>query len=163
MTNEETTASVSTQDETGKSAAEYIEAIKEIKANSVPRDEFEALEKEKKDLLKALIDGGQIDQPQAAEAPDLNALRAELFNEDAKLNNLEYAKRALKLRAAVLEETGKDIFLPYGANISPSPADVEAAENVAKAFQSCIDYADGDSQLFTQELQRITKKETFRR
>lgn len=155
--------SVSAQDETGKSAAEYIEAIKEIKANSVPRDEFEALEKEKKDLLKALIEGGQVEQPTAAEKPDLKALRIELFNEDAKLNNLEYAKKALALRAAVLEETGKDIFLPYGANISPTLADSEAAEKVAKAFQSCIDYADGDSQLFTQELQRITKKETFRR
>lgn len=162
MANEED-KSVSTQDETGKSAAEYIEAIKEIKANSVPRDEFEALEKEKKDLLKALIEGGQVEQPTAAEKPDLKALRAKLFNEDAKLNNLEYAKKALALRAAELEETGKDIFLPYGANISPTLADSEAAEKVAKAFQSCIDYADGDSQLFTQELQRITKKETFRR
>lgn len=162
MANEED-KSVSTQDETGKSAAEYIEAIKEIKANSVPRDEFEALEKEKKDLLKALIEGGQIEPPPAAEKPNLKALRSELFNEDNKLNNLEYAQKALALRAAVLEETGKDIFLPYGANISPTLADSEAAEKVAKAFQSCIDYADGDSQLFTQELQRITKKETFRR
>ena len=162
MANEED-KSVSTQDETGKSAAEYIEAIKEIKANSVPRDEFEALEKEKKDLLKALIEGGQIDQQTAKGKPDIKALRAELFNEDNKLTNLEYAKKALALRAAVLEETGQDIFLPYGANISPTPADSEAAEKVANAFQSCIDYADGDSQLFTQELQRITKKETFRR
>ena len=162
MQNEED-KSVSTQDETGKSAAEYIEAIKEIKENSVPRDKFEALEKEKKDLLKALIEGGQIDQQTATEKTDIKALQAELFNEDNKLNNLDYAKKALKLREAVLEETGKDIFLPYGANISPTPADAEAAEKVAKAFQSCIDYADGDSQLFTQELQRITKKETFRR
>lgn len=154
--------SVSTQDKTGKSAAEYIEAIKEIKANSVPRDEFEALEKEKKDLLKALIEGGQIDQQTAKEKPDIKALRAELFNEDNKLTNLEYAKKALALRSAVLEETGQDIFLPYGANISPTPADAEAAERVSNAFQSCIDYADGDSQLFTQELQRITKKENFR-
>ena len=44
MSNEED-KSVSTQDETGKSAAEYIEAIKEIKENSVPRDKFEALKK----------------------------------------------------------------------------------------------------------------------
>ena len=162
MANEED-KSVSAQDETGKSAAEYIEAIKEIKANSVPRDEFEALEKEKKDLLKALIEGGQIDQQTAKEKPDIKVLRAEIFNEDNKLTNLEYAKKALALRAAVLEETGQDIFLPYGANISPTPDDSEAAEKVANAFQSCIDYADGDSQLFTQELQRITKKENFRR
>lgn len=160
---DEENESVSTQYETGKSAAEYIEAIKEIKANSVPRDEFEALEKEKKDLLKALIEGGQVKQQTANEKPDIKALRAELFNEDNKLTNLEYAKKALALRSAVLEETGQDIFLPYGANISPTPADSEAAEKVANAFQSCIDYADGDSQLFTQELQRITKKETFRR
>ena len=160
---DEENKSVSTQGETGKSAAEYIEAIKEIKANSVPRDKFEALEKEKKDLLKALIEGGQIEQQKANEKPDIKALRAELFNEDNKLTNLEYAKKALALRSSVMEETGQDIFLPYGANISPTPADSEAAEKVANAFQSCIDYADGDSQLFTQELQRITKKETFRR
>ena len=73
MQNEED-KSVSTQDETGKSAAEYIEAIKEIKENSVPRDKFEALEKEKKDLLKALIEGGQIEQQTAIEKTDIKAL-----------------------------------------------------------------------------------------
>ena len=55
-----------------------------------------------------------------------------------------------------MDDGGIDPFLPIGNRISPTKEDIETANRVAEAFQSCIDYAEGDSQLFTQELQRIT-------
>ena len=39
----------------------------------------------------------------------------------------------------------------------PTNEDYEAAQKVADAFQSCIDVAEGDPEIFTRELMRITK------
>ena len=48
-----------------------------------------------------------------------------------------------------------------GAQISPTAEDVQVAEKVAQIYQECVDYADGDSALFTQELQRRTNTSLF--
>ena len=71
------------------------------------------------------------------------------------MNNLEYAKTALALRDQIMKEGGKDPFLPYGLDVSPTKADMEAAEEVVEALESCIEVADGDADVFTNELQRI--------
>lgn len=136
--------------------AQYIEAIEQIKANSVSKDKYAKLEAENKKLLDSLINGGQIEQPKAKTAADINALRKELFNPDAQLSNLDYAKKALELREALIENRQPDPFLPWGKNISPTAEDVQKANKLAEALQSCVDYADGDSDIFTSELMRIT-------
>ena len=38
----------------------------------------------------------------------------------------------------------------------PDNSDYEAAQRVADALQSCVEVADGDSEIFTRELMRIT-------
>lgn len=136
----------------------YIEAIKEMKKNSVSKDAYEKLQKENKQLLSSLINGNQIDlQPTQEKAPvDIDALRKELFNKDAEYSNLEFATKALELRDAVIEAGEPDPFLPIGNQISPTDEDVNKANKVAEALKSCIDYADGNSEIFTQELMRIT-------
>lgn len=138
----------------------YIEAIKEMKAKSVSRDAYDKLMADNKALLDAMINGGNIELPQepAPEPVDIQKLRNKLFSTENDLNNLEYAKTALEFRNAMIDQKGIDPFLPMGAKISPTAEDVQGAEKLATALQSCIDYADGDSQLFTQELMRITKK-----
>jgi hypothetical protein len=60
----------------------------------------------------------------------------------------------LKLRNMVIAEGGKDPFLPNGADYQENQADIDKANYIAKVYQECIDYADGDSQLFTNELMR---------
>ena len=50
-----------------------------------------------------------------------------------------------------------DPFLPYGKQISPTRQDEETAAKVAQIYQECIDYAEGDSEVFTNELQRRTR------
>ena len=62
----------------------------------------------------------------------------------------------MKLREALLEKGEKDPFLPYGKNIIPTDEDIATADRVARVLQECVDYADGDSDIFTNELQRIT-------
>lgn len=163
MENEEIKNNVdSGEKEVDQNANNYIEAIKEMKANSVSKEQYDKVMADNKVLLDALINGADVDLPAAADKPvDIDALRKDLFSEEADFNNLKFVKKAVELRDAILDRDGVDVFCPMGRQISPTPEDVEAAQRLADGFKHCIEYADGDSQLFTQELQRITKNDNF--
>ena len=132
-----------------------VQAINELKQNSVSKEKYEQVVAEKNKYLKALIDGNQVAEAQPKEPVDLDALRTDLFTKD--LSNLEYAKKALTLRNELIEREGVDIFVGKGSKLTPDESDYTAAQKVADAFQQCIDVADGDSEIFTRELMRITK------
>lgn len=134
---------------------DYIDQIEQLRANSVSRADYDKLKAEHNRAMNALINGGQIDDPKA-EKVDKDALRKELYSQDNGLSNLEYWQKTLTLRQAIIDDGGKDPFLPYGQKIAPTAEDVEAANRVAKVVQECIDYADGDSRIFTNELDRRT-------
>lgn len=145
------------QNESGTTgdANSYIEAIKEMRKNSVSKADYERLQAENKELMKALVNGETITlEPQ--EDVDVNALIKELYVDALDMSNLEYVEKTLKLRDAIIEEGGDDPFVGAGHKFAPSAEDYEAAERVANVFRECIDYADGDSALFTQELMRRT-------
>ena len=134
---------------------DYIAQIEELRANSVSKEEYNKLKNEHNRAMNALINGGQLDKKE--EAPvDKAALRKELFSQDANLSNLEYWQKTLTLRKAIMDEGGRDPFLPYGQKITATAEDVAKANQVAAIVQECIDYADGDSRIFTNELDRRT-------
>ena len=137
-------------------ADSYIEAINSMKQNSVPKDDFLKLKEENRKLLNSLANGDYIHQEVPVIRADAQVLRKELFNREADFSNLEYVSKALELRNAVLESSGVDVFVPSGAKYVPTEEDYRAAERVADVFQQCIDYANGDSQVFTNELMRRT-------
>lgn len=134
------------------SGAEYIEAIKQLKESSVPKEAYEKIKEENKKLLQSLINGETIEAE--TEAPDIAELRKELFSEDCDLNNLDYMTKVMQLRSAIMESGGIDPFLPYGKKIMPTEEDIDTANRVAQIVQDCIEYAEGDSAVFTNELQR---------
>lgn len=134
---------------------DYIQQIEDLRANSVSRADYDKLKAEHNRAMNALINGGQIDDPKA-EKVDKDALRKELFTELNGMSNLDYWQKTLTLRQAIIDDGEQDPFLPYGQKIAPTAEDVEAANRVAKVVQECIDYADGDSRIFTNELDRRT-------
>lgn len=136
---------------------DYIEALKEMKQNSVSRESYDKLKSENKQLLDALVQGKEIELPKE-EKLDVNELRKKLFNKDAYLSNLEYVDTALKLRKALIENGERDPFLPYGDRVDTTAEHYAKAETVANVLQECVDFADGDSGIFTAELQRRTKE-----
>ena len=143
------------------STPDYLEAIQSLKQNSVDRSEYEKLKAENKKLINAVVNGQSVDVESQPKHRDADTIRDELFNNEH--NNLDYIKLALELRSTLIAEGKPDPFLPMGAQISPTAEDVEKAEKVAAVYQECIDYADGDSKLFTQELQRRTNTSIFDR
>lgn len=136
---------------------DYIETIKQLKQTTVPKTELEKLQAENKKLLNTLLEGGELDA--AATTPQKRTsdeIRKELFSDDADFNNLDFAIKAIELREAILDEGGIDPFVPQGNKIVAEDSDFAAAEKVAEALKSCIEYANGDSEIFTNELMRIT-------
>lgn len=132
---------------------DYISAINELKQNSVRKEQYEKLREENKRLLDTLVSGGQLEIQADEELVDVEGIRKELFS--GELNNLEYASKALELRDALIEKGEPDPFLAYGARIMPTAEDIDAANRVAEVLRSCIDYSDGNSEIFTNELQRV--------
>ncbi len=148
--------SVSAQEESS-STQDYIQAINELKKNSVSRDEYNSLVAEKKELLNALVNGQTLEaDTEEAQTPTAAEYRAKLFKDGDEMNNLEYAKLMVGLRNAVIAETGKDPFVASGNKLTPSAEDYQKAQNVADVLEQCIEYAGDDSELFTNELMRRT-------
>lgn len=142
--------------ETAIEEIDYIAAINEMKANTVDREKYNKLKDENQRLLNTLVSGGQIEVP-VEEKVDVNQLRKELYGSDGgNLSNLDYWTKTMKLREALMDAGKPDPFIPQGKNIVATDADRAAAQKVADGIQHCIDVADGDSSIFTNELQRIT-------
>ena len=139
---------------------DYLLAIKELKEKSVDRSEYDKLRAENKRLIDAVVNGqpGQEEQVVVKHSKEqIDDLRNELFNSPKELNNLEYITKAMELREALMENGEPDPFLPVGKQISPTRDDLEGAEKVAQVYKECIDYAEGDSEVFTNELMRRTR------
>lgn len=134
---------------------DYIEVIKDLKENTVSREQYMKLKDENKRLIQTLGEGTGESQGAPAPKVDVNELRKELFNSDASMTNLTYIDKSLKLREALIERGEKDPFLPWGKNISPTESDIATAERVANVLQDCVDYADGNPAVFISELQRV--------
>ena len=139
---------------------DYLAAIKELKEKSVDRSEYDKLRAENKKLIDAVVNGqpGQEEPAVSKHSKEqIDDLRNELFNSPRELNNLDFITKAMELREALMENGEPDPFLPVGKQISPTRDDIEGAEKVAQVYKECIDYAEGDSEVFTNELMRRTR------
>lgn len=136
---------------------DYIKAINELKANTVDKSEYEKVRADNKRLLDSIVNGATADEePKAPVLREPQEIRKELFTPDASLSNLDFAKKALELRTSLIARGETDPFLPSGKQILATNEDIEAANRVASVLSECIEYAQGDNSVFTNELQRRT-------
>ena len=147
--------SVSEQNNVENDSNHYIEAIKEMKANTVDKEAYLKLKEENKQLLNSLVNGEEIKGQEPEQKESIEELRSKLFGTKRKdLNNLDFVENALKLRNALMEAGQTDPFVPNGSKIKPTDEDFAKAKKVADTLQECVDYADGDPDVFTDELKR---------
>lgn len=135
---------------------DYVAAIQELQNNTVSKEQYQKLRTENKKLLDALVNGQQIDLPKEKKA-SVDDLRKKLFSRDVELSNLDYVTTALDLRDALIEAGERDPFLPYGEKVQETAEQHDKANYVATVLRECVEFADGDSGIFTAELQRRTK------
>lgn len=142
-------------DETQK----YIDTINQMKANSVSRSEYDKIRDENKKLLEAIVQGNNVETSSTEEAakPSIQELRNKAYGKGAEdLTDLEYVSTVLDLRDALLEEEGVDHMIPAGKKYSPDLNDQHCAQKAYEALRHCVDVADGDNEVFIQEITRIT-------
>lgn len=142
--------------EMSEANVDYVAAIQELQNNTVSKEQYNKLKSENKKLLDALVSGQQIETPSESKV-SVQDLRKKLFNRDSELTNLEYVETTLQLRDALIESGERDPFLPYGEKVQETAEQHDKANRVAEVLKECIDFADGDSGIFTAELQRRTK------
>ena len=135
---------------------DYVAAIEEMKRNTVSRDQFNKMKEENRKLLNALTNGQEINQTiPTAPKKTIEELSNILMN--GSNDNLVFWQTSLERRERMLEEGYEDPWVPKGKKITATREDYESAQRVADGVASCIEYAAGDSEIFTQELQRITR------
>lgn len=134
---------------------QYIAAIEEMRANTVSRDAYNKLRSENKQLLDALVSGKELPKEPTV-APTPAELRKKLFGGE-DMSNLEYVETALTLRNSLIEAGERDPFLPYGDKVDITPEQIDTANKVAAGLQEMVDFAEGDSGVFSAEYQRRVK------
>lgn len=137
---------------------DYIKVIEELKSKSVDKEDYDKLLDENRKLLKSLVENKPLptEEQQPTEKIDKDALRKELYGSDADLSNLDYVQKTLQLRKAIMDDGDPDPFVGRGEKLVPDDSDYAAAEKVASVLEHCVEYANGDSEVFTNELQRLT-------
>lgn len=145
--NENTVAQVETTEQN------YIEALAKMRENTVSKEDYQKIVEENKKLVEALVNGETIQAATPEPEVDVDALRKDILTKD--MTNLEYATKVLDLRNELLKRGENDPFLPYGHNYTLEDNDVICANKAAEALQHCVDVAQGNPDIFQNELQRI--------
>jgi len=151
--NNEHVESSATDNENG----DDVDALLELKRNTVPRSEYEALKAKNTKLLNAVIKGTPVED--VAKKKNIDELR-KAFNKKGQ-TNLEYVTNMMALRDALIEEGYQDPFIPVGHHVTPDMNDIQGAEKMAEIYKHCIEKAEGNSDVFTAELMRFCKTTPF--
>ena len=141
-----------TQQENVEANIDYIEALKEMKQNSVSKEDYMKLKEENKQLLQAVVNGESIEL-ENQKPVDINEIKQRILKAESSLDGIS---AALDLRDAIMAKGGTDPFLPAGKKIAATDEDIAIANKVAEGFRHCVEYADGDPHIFANELSRIT-------
>ena len=156
---EELNKQIESGEQQSNDSVDYIKAINELKQNSVSREQYEKVKNENKELLDTLINGGQVEMIDPTSKPSIEDLREKLFSKEGaekEKTSLEFVTKSLKLRQAILDAGGTDLFLPVGRGVDLTRDVYEDAEFIAQQYQECVDIANGNPEVFISELMRRT-------
>lgn len=133
---------------------DYLEAIQNLKDNTVSKEQYEKLRAENKKLLNAVLNDQKADKKEEPVETveqlqnDLKAIKSELANAQEKgMSNLEFTSKALKYREKAMKLGLQDPFVP-NTPTGPEENDFRSAERVAEVLQKCVDDAKGNPATF---------------
>lgn len=135
-------------------ANDYIANLNALRDNTVPKDEYQRVLEDNRNLMNALANGTHYgDEETEEEEVDVDALRKKLFSANSDVLDLEYIDCAVKLRDAILESDGVDIFLPNNPSYQFKDSDAVTTHRIAEVFKECIAAANGNNDVFKAQLQ----------
>lgn len=140
------------QTETFDESQKYIDEIKNLKTNSVSKEDYLRLQEENRNLLKTLVEGQTIEaSADVAPSRETSEIIKDLTSDSQ--TNLDYIKHSLELHDKRLEQ-GINDYLPVGHEIAPTEDDIAAAKRVEDFFRNLVETADGNPDVFNNEYQR---------
>lgn len=137
---------------------EYIDQINELKRNSVSKADYDKIKEENRTLLSNIVNGNpSATMEQTPEAPkeSLDDLRKRVFTNPK--NDLDYVAGILEIRDRVMAEGGADPFVNNNGRYAATEEDYRIAQETAEGLRHCVEVADGNNQVFFNELARITR------
>lgn len=143
--------------ETTNDYQEYIDQINELKRTSVSRAEYDKIREENRTLLSNLVNGttSVVAEEEPVKRESLDELRARVFNNPK--NDLDYVTGILEIRDRVMEAGEPDPFVNDNGRYHATEEDKRIAANTAEGLRHCVEVADGDNDVFLQEITRITR------
>lgn len=112
-------------------ATDYIEEIKNLRANSVSKDEYQKLKEENKKLIKTLAEGGSIEGQAEVVSRTPAEIKASMVKTMNK-SNREFIKDVVDL----YEADPNCIYVQNGEPISPDK--IERYERTIEAWKDCL-------------------------
>jgi len=161
---EETKRIESSDNQPADMKEDYLSAITEMKKNSVARSDYDSLRAENKRLLDAIVNGQTastevVEEVKKPTLEDHKRLCDDLFSDpDKTFGACEYIDKALQLREAAIQNGMLDPFVDIGKSAygKLTQDDFYRANETARVYQECLDYAQGDDEVFINELMRRT-------
>ena len=141
---------------------DYIEAIKQLKENSVSKEQYEKVKEDNKKLLNAVLNGQTVEQEQKKESVeelqnDLRTLKKDLANaQESGMSNLEYVDKALKYRDKALALVLMDPFVP-NSPLGPDDNDFQTAQKVADRLKEIVDQSEGNPAVFRNLFEQLVR------
>ena len=134
--------------------------LNELRKNTVSKEEYDKIKEENAALFNAVLNGETIETKQEKKRT-VDEIRKDLFNKNTTKTNLDYVKKSLELRNAILERDKVDIFVNTDRfnQLSPSAIEEEkkGAEAVANVLQHCVDSAKDNPTMFNMAIADVLK------
>ena len=139
----------------------YAEVIKNLKATTVSREEYDRVMNENKTLANALATSpAKSTDDVEVELPTdeyIDGLRKKLFKINSGISNREFIKTTLDLRDALIARGEREPFLPVNKEYIDNPSDMAAVNNLANGLREIVEYSGNDDALFNSELKRVCR------
>lgn len=139
---------------------DYIEALKELKQNSVSKDKYDALNEEKKRLLEAIVNGEEASAQEKEPTLESRDVYYKKYKENNFSNDLEYWDNFLKLRKATIKEYGSDPCVtgsygltPDGGKIDPTYGEADIIAEQMDMIEDFVKKSEGNPIAFESLLQ----------
>ena len=134
---------------------DYLAQIQEMKKNSVSREVYDKMRDENKRLLEAIVNGEQLEQKQA-ETPKMRTpdeVYQDFVVSDKPRSDIERAKLWIEYRESCKAAGEPE---PYVSNRKkPSAAELESIDNTQRVLEHCLEYSNGNEEIFSTELKRL--------
>ena len=126
---------------------DLLNEYKNLKENTVSKEEYKKLQEKNKLLMRQIINGGGT-KGESEETVDLQEIRKKIFDNPESMTDLDFWKNTLALRKERLKNEGVDIFLPKGKKTRYSQTDKESANHVAEVIERIIEDSEDNPQMF---------------